>query len=162
MAIDVYLQIEGIKGESRDAGHPEWMECLTVDLGVHQPRTAATSSSGHTVGRCHHDTIVIGRLSDLATPILLQTCAMGRTLPKARIEFMRADGQGKPVKYFEIELENVLVGEVAPEVSEGQPMSEHLALAYSKIKWRYTQQKIGGGTAGLTVGGWDLALNRLA
>jgi type VI secretion system secreted protein Hcp len=34
MAIDVYLQIEGIKGESRDAGHPDWIECLTGDLGV--------------------------------------------------------------------------------------------------------------------------------
>ena len=162
MAIDVYLQIEGIKGESRDAGHPDWMECVTVDLGVHQPKSAATSSSGHTVGRCHHDTVVIGRLSDIATPILLQTCAMGKTVPRARIEFMRADGQGKAVKYFEIELENVLVAEIAPDVREGQPLSEHLALAYSKITWRYTQQKIGGGTAGLTVGGWDLAMNRLA
>lgn len=162
MAIDTYLQIEGIKGESRDAGHPEWMERLTVDLGVHQPRSAATSSSGHTVDRCHHDTIIIGRLSDLATPILLQACAMGKTLPRGRIEFMRADGQGRPIKYFEIELENVLVGEVAPDVGGGQPMSEHLALAYSKIKWRYTQQKIGGGTAGFVVGGWDLAIDGLA
>ena len=162
MAIDVYLQIEGIKGESRDTGHPDWMECMTVDLGVHQPKSAASSSSGHTVGRCHHDTVVIGRLSDLATPVLLQTCAMGRTVPRARIEFMCADGQGKPVKYFEIELENVLVTEIAPDVHEGQPMSEHLALAFSKITWRYTRQNVGGGTAGLTAGGWDLALNRLA
>lgn len=121
MAIGVYLKIDGIKGESRDAGHLDWMECLTVDLGVHQPRSAATSSSGLTVGRCHHDKIVIGRLSDLATPILLQACAMGKTLPEAKLEFMRADGQDRPVKYFEIELENVLISEISPEVSEGQP-----------------------------------------
>jgi type VI secretion system secreted protein Hcp len=162
MAIDVYLQIEGIKGESRDAGHKEWMECLTVDFGVHQPKSAATSSSGQTVGRCHHDTIIIGRLSDMATPILLQTCSMGKTLARAKIEFLRADGQGRPIKYFEIELENILVSEVAPEVGESRPMSEHLALAYSQIRWRYAQQQIGGGTVGLTVGGWDLAFNKLA
>ena len=65
MAIDAYLQIEGIKGESRDAGDPDWVECVTVDLGVHQPKSAAASSSGHTVGRCHHDTILIGRLRGL-------------------------------------------------------------------------------------------------
>src|SRR5690349_4602673 len=126
MAIDVYLQIDGIQGESHDAGHAEWIECLTVDLGVHQPRSAATSSSGHTVGRCHHDTVIIGRLSDLATPLLLQTCSMGKTLPKAKIEFMRADGQGRPIRYFDIELESVLIAAVAPDVSEGQPMHEHL------------------------------------
>lgn len=87
---------------------------------------------------------------------------MGKVMPRARIEFARAEGQGNPVNYFEIELENVLIAEVAPNVSAGQLMSEHLSLAYSKIKWRYTQQKIGGGTAGLTAGGWNLVLNRLA
>jgi type VI secretion system secreted protein Hcp len=161
MAADVYLQIEGIKGESRDAGHREWMECQYVDWGVSQPKSATTSSSGHTVGRCHHQTIMIARLSDLATPILLQTCAMGKTLPRAKIELMRADGQGQPIRYFEVELENMLIAEIYPEVSEGQPMIEYLALAFSKIKWRYAQQKIGGGIAGLTAGGWDLAQNRL-
>jgi hypothetical protein len=30
MAADVYLNIEGIKGESRDAGHKDWMECRYV------------------------------------------------------------------------------------------------------------------------------------
>ncbi len=28
MAIDVYLQIDGIKGESQDANHQEWNEFL--------------------------------------------------------------------------------------------------------------------------------------
>lgn len=162
MAADIYLQIEGIKGESRDAGHRNWMECQYVDWGVSQSKSAVTSSSGHTVGRCHHHTIMIARLSDLATPILLQTCAMGKTLPKAKIEFMRADGHGQPIRYFNVELENVLIAEIYPEVSEGQLMSEYLALAFSKIRWRYTQQKTGGGIAGLTVGGWDLSLNRPA
>ena len=65
--IDVYRQIEGINGESRDAGYPDWMECVTVDICVHQPKSAATSSSRHTVGRCHHDMVVIGRLRGLGS-----------------------------------------------------------------------------------------------
>ena len=28
MAIDVYLQIDGIKGESSDGPHKDWIECL--------------------------------------------------------------------------------------------------------------------------------------
>ena len=28
--IDAYLQIEGIKGESQDAAHKDWIECLNV------------------------------------------------------------------------------------------------------------------------------------
>jgi len=49
-----------------------------------------------------------------------------------------------------------------PEVSEGSFMSEKVGLKFSKIKWKYTQQKIGGGAGGNTSGGWDLASNRVA
>jgi type VI secretion system secreted protein Hcp len=30
------------------------------------------------------------------------------------------------------------------------------------VKWKYTQQKIGGGAGGSTLGGWDLAANKIA
>jgi type VI secretion system secreted protein Hcp len=94
--------------------------------------------------------------------VLLQTCSSGKTIPKAKLEFMRADGQGERVKYFEIELENVLIGSITPSVKEGDFLSETVGLKFSKVKWKYTQQKIGGGAGGNTSGGWDLATNRIA
>ena len=30
MAIDVYLQIDGIRGESADEKHKDWIECKSV------------------------------------------------------------------------------------------------------------------------------------
>jgi type VI secretion system secreted protein Hcp len=163
MAIDVYLQIDGIKGESADDKHRDWIECKSVSWDVHQPRSAtASTGGGHTAERCEHGDIVIAKIADLASPILLQTCSTGRTIPKARIEFMRADGQGERIKYFEIEMENVLIGGVSPSIHEGDILSEHVALKYSKIKWKYTQQKIGGGAGGNTAGGWDLSANKIA
>lgn len=71
----------------------------------------------------------------------------------------RADGKGERIKYFVIELKNVLVSCVAPEIHEGELLSEHLSLTYSKVNWKYTQQKVGGGACGNTMGGWDLAAN---
>ncbi|WP_374359914.1 Hcp family type VI secretion system effector [Pseudoduganella danionis] len=162
MAIDVYLSIDGIKGESSDDRHKDWIERRSVSFGVEQPKSAtASTGGGHTAERCEHRDIVISKLADLATPVLLQTCAAGRTIPKARLEFMRADGQGERVKYFEIELENVLIGAVSPAVDEGDILSEEVALKFSKVKWKYTQQKIGGGAGGNTSGGWDLSANRI-
>ena len=66
-----------------------------------------------------HGDIIISKLTDLASPILLQTCSSRKTISKARIEFMRADGQGQRIKYFEIELENVLIDGVTPTIHEG-------------------------------------------
>ncbi|MGH8855664.1 MAG: Hcp family type VI secretion system effector [Telluria sp.] len=162
MAIDVYLQIDGIKGESMDDKHKDWIECLAVSWGVSQPRSAtASTGGGHTAERCEHQEISISKLADLSSPILLQTCSAGKTIPKAKLEFMRADGQGERIKYFEIELENVLIGGVAPSVAEGSIIQEAVGLKFSKIKWKYTQQKIGGGAGGNTSGGWDLAANKV-
>ena len=74
----------------------------------------------------------------------------------------RADGNGEPVKYFEVELENVLIAHIAPSFSGGDFPGESLGLKFSKVRWRYTKQKIGGGGSGNTAGGWDLATNRIA
>jgi len=162
MAIDVYLYIDGIKGESADDRHKEWIECKSVQWGVEQPKSATSSTGGgHTAERCEHQDIVIMKLADLSSPILLQTCAAGRTIPKAKLEFMRADAMGERVKYYEIEIENVLIGAVSPSVDEGDILTESVALKFSKIRWRYTQQKITGGAGGNTSGGWDLAANRI-
>jgi type VI secretion system secreted protein Hcp len=75
---------------------------------------------------------------------------------------MRADGQGVRVKYFEVQLENVLIGHVSAAIQPGDIMAESIGLKFSKVKWKYAQQKIGGGIAGNTVGGWDLAGNKIA
>ncbi|PYD85162.1 hypothetical protein DNF23_50555 [Pseudomonas syringae pv. pisi] len=59
MASDVYLQIDGIKGESQDSGHKDWIECSSVHWGIMQPRSACVSSAGgHTAERCELDDIM--------------------------------------------------------------------------------------------------------
>lgn len=163
MAIDVYLQIDGIKGESNDSKHTGWIECSSVNWKLHQPRSAtASTGGGHTAERAELSDVSFTKLCDLASPILAQHCAMGKTIPKAKLEFMRADGDGKRVKYYEVELENVLISKCQQAVSAADVMQEHIGLKFSKVKWKYCQQRIAGGAGGNTAGGWDLAANRVA
>jgi type VI secretion system secreted protein Hcp len=160
MAIDVYLQIDGIKGESTDSTHKDWIECTSVDFGVLQPRSAtASSSGGHTAERCEHKDIVVSKFADLATPLLLEQCSMGKTISKAKLEFLRADADGKRVTYFTIELENLIISSVTPKVAAGNIMTETLSIKYAQVKWKYVQQRISGGQGGNTAGGWNLSTN---
>lgn len=162
MAIDVYLKIDGIKGESADERHKDWIECTSAVWNVIQPKSAtASTGGGHTAERCEHGDVVISKLADISSPLLLQTCSAGRTIPRAKFEFMRADSLGERIKYFEIELENVVIGAVVPAIFGGSILSEYVSLKFSRVRWRYTQQKISGGAGGNTAGGWDLALNRM-
>jgi type VI secretion system secreted protein Hcp len=146
-----------------DDKHKDWIECTSVQWGMSQPKSAtASTGGGHTAERAELDDIRFQKLADLSSPLPMQTCVMGKTIPKARFEFLRADGQGERIKYFEIELENVLIGKVMPIVQEGSILNKTVRLKFSKVKWKYSQQKIGGGGGGNTTGGWDLASKKVA
>jgi type VI secretion system secreted protein Hcp len=81
MAIDVHLQIDGIKGESADDKHRDWIECSSVHWGISQPKSAtASTGGGHTAERADLQDIMFTKLADISTPILLQTCAVGKTI----------------------------------------------------------------------------------
>lgn len=163
MAIDAYMQIEGIKGESQDDRHKDWIEVSHVSWSVNQPRAETVSTAGgHTTGRADLSQVSVTKLADLASPVLFQTCAAGKTIPKVRFDFMRADGNGTPICYYILELENVMIASVAPTSGAGGTITEEVHLSYSKIKMKYTQQKIAGGTGGNTSGGWDAATNKIA
>jgi len=161
MAIDVYLHIEGIKGESMDAAHQGWIELTSAHWGVVQPMsTSVSTAGGHTTGHSEHRSLTFTKLADLASPVLMQHCSMGKTIPKARLEFMRADGDGKPVKYYVVELENVILAHMDQVIREGDVLQDEGSLCFSRIKWTYTQQRVGGGAGGCTAGGWDLATKK--
>ena len=101
MASDGYLQIDGSTGESMDDKHKDWIECSSVNWGVHQPKSATSSTGGgQAAERAELSEISFTKLADLSALILLQTCAMGKTIPKARIELFRANGTGTRVMYF--------------------------------------------------------------
>jgi type VI secretion system secreted protein Hcp len=130
---------------------------------LHQPKSATASTAGGlTAERAELSDVSFSKICDLSSPILAQVCAMGKTLPKAKFEFFRADGQGTRVKYYEVELENVIISEVNQAVSGGVGMVDNIGVKFSRVKWKYTQQKIAGGAGGNTAGGWDLAGNRVA
>lgn len=159
--LDAYLLLGDIKGESMDDKHKNWVEVHNVTWGVSQPRaTAVSTAGGHTSGKADVHEVVFDKLADIASPVLFQTCAMGKTLPKAKFEFFRADGDGVRIKYFEIELENVMISNVTPTSGNGGIITEKVQLASSRFKCTYTQQKISGSAGGSTAGGWDSASNK--
>lgn len=45
---------------------------------------------------------------------------------------------------------------------DGGLLQDEIGLCFSKVKWTYVQQKIGGGASGNTSGGWDLAAKKCA
>jgi type VI secretion system secreted protein Hcp len=164
MASDSYLQVDGLKGESTDTGHKDWIEILSWSHAISQPSSAtANSAGGGTSGRCKHEDFVITKFVDLASPKLYEMCSSGKHISKVVIELMRASG-GSPVKYLAIEMDQVVISKVSPGVVDGNDLPvEAVSFNYGIIKWTYTQQKRADGSKGGNVtGGWSLVENKPA
>lgn len=159
---DIYVKFSGpdIKGESQDQDHKDWIEVKSWAHGIIQPRSAtASSAGGHTAERCEHEDMVFQKDLDLVSPQLFQACSSGQTFATVTVDFMRADGDGKRVKYLEIQLKNVIVSSIHPSIPAAELPVETFALKYAAIQWRYTQQKISGGQGGTSQGAWSLTKN---
>lgn len=159
---DIYIKFgnPALKGESQDKDHAGWIEASSWSHHIAQPKSAtASTSGGFTAERCEHDDMVFTKDIDVVSPQLFQACSGGTTFDEVTVEFMRADGDGKRVKYLEILLKKVIVAAITPTVkNEGLPI-ETFGLKYAAVQWRYTQQKIGGGQGGSSQGAWSLTKN---
>jgi type VI secretion system secreted protein Hcp len=159
---DIYVKFAGpdIKGESADKDHKDWIEVNTWTHNIVQPRSAtASTAGGHTAERCEHGEMILTKDMDVVSPLLYQHASGGTTFDEITIEFYRADGEGKRVRYMEIKLKHVLIAQVTPSVVTTGVPSETFALKYAAVQWKYTQQKIGGNQGGNSQGAWSLTKN---
>lgn len=106
-ATDYLLEIDGIKGESKDERHPDTVEIISFSWGM--SNSGATAGGGGTGKVSFQDLHFTTRVSK-ASPQLMLACASGRHIPKA-ILFVRKAGETSQ-DYYTITLEDVLVSSV--------------------------------------------------
>ena len=135
MAIDQFLHIDGIKGESTDSQHKDWIEVQSYSQGAGASAEGADAkkSSGPSE-------IVITKKVDASSPVLHQLCSSGKHIPKATLEVVRAGGKPETA-----EMSDVVVSKVSPQVTPhdkaADTPAESITLNYGKIQWTYSQQK---------------------
>jgi type VI secretion system secreted protein Hcp len=158
----IYLKLSGpdLKGESADKDHDQWIELAGFHHEICQPSSSSISTAGgHTTGRTEHGDLALVKDLDTASPLLYQAVSGGTTFQSAQIDFYRSAGDGKRVKYLEIQLKNVLISKVAVGIDDAFLPVETLSLRYAAIQWKYVKQTIAGGQGGITQGAWSLTKN---
>jgi len=166
LATNMFVQFSNIPGECEATGHTDWCEITSLKQGF--SNEAAPLSPGETdqsnSRRGTHKAIAIEKITDKASVGLMQACWAGDTVAKVVIECFRA-GSGQtekhPIKYFSIELENVIIKGIGYSVGEGELASEEVELVAAKASYEYRQmdKKLGtaklAGEASITLGQGD-------
>ncbi|MFW9855046.1 MAG: Hcp family type VI secretion system effector [Candidatus Thorarchaeota archaeon] len=149
LASDMFLHIEGIDGESKDANHQNWIEVLSYS---HNIQGSYDVSTGRATGVVKHSPLRITKTVDKATPIITQKCAIGASIPAVTLEFW--SGGSSSHKFLMIELQNVIITSVQSYGLVDDHPTETISFNYEKIQWTYTEYDSAGNPMGDVVSGW--------
>jgi type VI secretion system secreted protein Hcp len=158
MAVDMFLKLDGIKGESQDHKHKDEIHIESFSWGVSQTGTFGSGGGGGAGKVAVHD-ISVTKVVDKSTPALMLHCANGKHIPAGLLTFRKA-GE-KPLEYLKIKLADILVSSVQEAGhGGGDLLTENLSLNFAKFWVEYQEQKAdGSGVPGGEMG-WDVKANQ--
>ncbi|CAH2776050.1 MAG: hypothetical protein CPDRYMAC_0731 [uncultured Paraburkholderia sp.] len=152
---DIFLKIDGIRGESQEIGHVDEIEVISWTWNIH---TDARYLSG--AGKATMNDMEFVHHIDCASPNLMRYALKGTPIPKAILTMHKSGGV--PLDFQKFTLENVLRITGVKSVGASGTYVENLKLFFSKVKQEYTSQNAMGGSAGVVTAVFDIRENREA
>ena len=131
----IVMKVDGIKGESKDSNHKDWMDLESFGQAIQS--TDVPSRNPKSV---FEDMLVTKEL-DKASPKLAEMAATGAVTPKVDIDFMASFGGYRQV-FYAYELKNVQVSSYSIG-GHGLP-TEQITLNFEEIKVTYTERDESG------------------
>jgi len=157
-AVDMFLKIEGVDGESKDYAHQDEIDVLAWSWGMSNSGSMHTTAGGG-AGRVAIQDFSFTKYIDKSSPMLFLKACNGGTFADAKLVVRKAGGDA--VEYFTLEFTDVMVSSVSVGGSGGEDrLTENITLNFAKVKWTYTEQNPDGSAAGSQEKSWDIAENR--
>jgi type VI secretion system secreted protein Hcp len=157
MAVDMFLKLDGIKGESKDHKHKDEIHIESFSWGLSQTGTHGVGGGGGAGKVSVHD-ISITKTLDKSSPELMLAVCNGKHIKDGLITVRKA-GE-KPLEYLKIKLTDILISGVQHASSGGDTLMENLSLNFAKFQVEYQPQgPTGAAEGGPVLMGWDVKAN---
>jgi type VI secretion system secreted protein Hcp len=142
MAVDMFIQIGDLKGESRDKVHAGKTDVLAWSWGVSNSGSAHVGG-GAGAGKANVQDLSFTKYIDKSSCSLLLASCKGSHYPTATLIVRKAGG--KPLEYLTITMTEVLISSVSTGGSGGEDrLTENVSLNFAKVKVDYIEQKPDG------------------
>lgn len=116
MAVDAFLKIEGVPGESTDTKHKGEIEVLSFSWGISNTTTIGSATGGAGAGKASVHDISVTKYIDTASPVLFQKVCEGSVSQTADLTLSdRATG----LAFYKLHFEDVFISSVQPGTSPG-------------------------------------------
>jgi len=158
MAVDMFLNLDTVKGESIDDAHKDEIDLLSWNFGATQTGTAQ-SGGGAGAGRVQVRDLSLTKKVDRSSAVLFSLCCKGEHVDKAVITVRKAGGT--PLEYLKVHLEKVLISGYSTGGNEvNDQIVETVTLNFARAQLEYTPQKDDGSGAPSIIKGWDIGANK--
>jgi len=142
MAVDYFLKIDGIPGESTDAKHKNEIDLLSWSWGESNSGkhdSGGGGGAGKVAMQDFHFTMKVNK----ASPKLFLACATGDHIKEASLVCRKAGKEGQ--EYLKIKFSDLLISSFQTGGSGGQEVPvEQISFNFSKIEHSYAPQKPDG------------------
>ncbi len=153
MAVDVFLKIEGIPGESKDSVHASEIDVLAWSWSCHNSGTAA-GGGGIGAGVVSMQNFNFVQTMQKSSNVLMQFCATGEHVPKAVLTCRKAGTEQQ--EYLKVTFNDLIVSTYQNSgTGEGGVPMENISLNFASVVFEYAEQKIDGTMEGFIGKGWD-------
>jgi len=159
MATDMYLQLDGVSGESTRQNFVGWIELNSFSFGASNPVSIGTGSTGAGAGKVSLSSFNVMKQTDASSPVLFQKCCMGQHFAKAQVALNKAGGTS-PVKFLVYDFTELYTESVQWSGGGGEDTpAEAISFAFASVNVTYTPQKTDGTAGSAVVAGWDVKAN---
>lgn len=158
-AVDYFLKIDGIEGESQDAKHKNEIDLESWSWGETQSGTYSVGGGGGAGKVAMQDFHFVMRINK-ASPKLMLACASGQHVKSAILTCRKAGGEQQ--EFLKYTFTDLLVSSYQTGGSANGDIVpvDQIGLNFAKMEVEYKEQKPDGTLGGSVKAGWDLKQNK--
>ena len=158
MAVDMFMKLEGISGESKDSVHKSEIDVLAWSWGMSNSGSAHTGG-GAGAGKVNVQDLSFTKWVDLASTPLMLAVANGKHISKATLVVRKA-GEN-PLEYITVVMSDCLITSLSTGGSGGEDrLTENVTINFARVEVNYKEQTPTGKAGGTGDFKWDIAGNK--
>jgi type VI secretion system secreted protein Hcp len=136
MAVDYFLKLDGVQGESVDDKHKDWIQIKSFSFGA-SAVTSVAGTGGSGAGKTDvGDFNVLTYLDKASTP-LFKSIFAGTHVKQGHFEAVKLGAGGKP--FLKIDLQELYVTSIQASATDEIPHVS-VSFSYNQIAIEYSQQ----------------------
>src|SRR6476659_9963252 len=109
MAVDMFLKLDGVEGESLDHKHKGEIEILSFSWGLSNPSSIGSATGGAGAGKVKFNEFQIVKMIDSASPKLMEKCCQGEHISSGQLTLVQKGIKGNTEEFLKIKLTDILV-----------------------------------------------------